>query len=311
MLNPLVSISCITYNHEQYIRQCIEGFLIQKTNFNFEILIHDDASTDKTAEIIREYEAKFPEIIIPIYQTENQYSKGIKVAYHFNLSRAKGKYIALCEGDDYWTDPYKLQNQINFLENNQDYIMVYTNFITVNKDSKIRKRELRRLPMTPSGDVLKYLFKRNFIMTLTTVFRAETYFEAHSFLEKTEIFDPIDYALFFELARRGKIKYQPKATSAYRVLNESASHSKDYNNRIKFINNITKIIEYYAEKYNYKISQKKLKRKQTSGILSIYSKNNEIKLFFKTFFNSIKDDILNISIIKNYVYILLMFIQKK
>ena len=100
---PLVSICCITYNHAPYIRQCLDGFMMQQTNFTFEVLIHDDASTDGTADIIREYESKYPDIIKPIYQTENQYSKGVKVSATFNFPRAKGKYIAMCEGDDYWT----------------------------------------------------------------------------------------------------------------------------------------------------------------------------------------------------------------
>ena len=108
MDKPLVSISCIAYNHESYIRQCLDGFLMQKTTFSFEILIHDDASTDNTTDIIREYERKYPDIIKPIYQKENQYSKGIPISATFNWPRAKGKYIAMCEGDDYWTDPLKI-----------------------------------------------------------------------------------------------------------------------------------------------------------------------------------------------------------
>lgn len=117
----LVSICCITYNHERFIRQCLDGFLMQKTGFEFEILIHDDASTDGTAHIIREYEQKYPDIIKPIYQNENQYSKGIPISITYNFPRAKGKYIALCEGDDYWTDPCKLQKQVDFLEHNPEY----------------------------------------------------------------------------------------------------------------------------------------------------------------------------------------------
>jgi glycosyltransferase involved in cell wall biosynthesis len=113
--DPLVSICCITYNHENYIRDAIEGFLMQETDFPFEIIIHDDASTDTTADIIREYEGKYPDIIKPIYQTENQYSKGEKVTL-FTFKAARGKYIALCEGDDYWTDPLKLQKQITGME---------------------------------------------------------------------------------------------------------------------------------------------------------------------------------------------------
>ena len=117
MSEPLVSISCITYNHENFLRDAIEGFLMQKTTFPIEIIIHDDASTDKTVDIIREYEAKYPDIIKPIYQSENQYSKGIRgITARFTLPIARGKYIALCEGDDYWTDPYKLQKQLDLIE---------------------------------------------------------------------------------------------------------------------------------------------------------------------------------------------------
>lgn len=118
---PLVSIVCITYNHEPFISQCIEGFLMQKTNFKFEILINDDASTDKTQDIIKEYESKYPDIIKPIYQTENQYSKGVHPWFDILFPIAKGKYIALCDGDDYWTDPLKLQKQVDFLESNDKY----------------------------------------------------------------------------------------------------------------------------------------------------------------------------------------------
>jgi glycosyltransferase involved in cell wall biosynthesis len=120
---PLVSISCITYNHENFIRDAIEGFLMQKTTFPVEILIHDDASTDKTASIIREYEEKYPHLIKPIYQTENQYSKRDGSIGRIQRGRARGKYYATCEGDDYWTDSLKLQKQVDFLEENPEYVL--------------------------------------------------------------------------------------------------------------------------------------------------------------------------------------------
>ena len=109
---PLLSICCVTYNHKKYIRQCLDSFLMQKTNFKFEIIIHDDASTDGTADIIKEYYEKYPDIIKPIFQTENQFSQGKSISKTFIYPRIKGKYVALCEGDDYWTDPYKLQKQV-------------------------------------------------------------------------------------------------------------------------------------------------------------------------------------------------------
>jgi glycosyltransferase involved in cell wall biosynthesis len=100
-----VSVVCPTYNHELYIREALEGFLMQETNFPFEIIIHDDASTDSTATIIREYASKYPAIIRPIFQSENQYSKGGFKPGEYAAGFAKGEYIALCKGDDYWVDP--------------------------------------------------------------------------------------------------------------------------------------------------------------------------------------------------------------
>jgi glycosyltransferase involved in cell wall biosynthesis len=123
---PLVSITCITYNHVNFIRDAIEGFLMQETTFPVEILIHDDASTDGTADIVREYETQYPQLIRPIYQTENQYSQGNKPG-QFLRPLQRGKYIAVCEGDDYWTDPAKLEIQASFLERNPDFVICYGN----------------------------------------------------------------------------------------------------------------------------------------------------------------------------------------
>lgn len=121
-MQPLVSICCVTYNHAPFIRKCLDGFLMQETTFPIEILIHDDASTDGTDDIIREYTAKYPDKIFPLYEEENKYSNGYANKIDlFNYDRAKGKYIAYCEGDDYWSDPLKLQKQVGFLETHPEY----------------------------------------------------------------------------------------------------------------------------------------------------------------------------------------------
>ncbi len=123
---PLVSIGCITYNHAPYIRQCLEGFLMQKTTFPFEIIINDDCSTDGTTEIVKEYADKYPDLIIPIFHEENQYQKGVRGIYaKFVYPKVRGKYIALCEGDDYWIDPLKLQKQVDFLEEHPECSMCF------------------------------------------------------------------------------------------------------------------------------------------------------------------------------------------
>ncbi len=111
-----VSVYCLSFNHEKYIRYTLEGFVNQQTNFSYEVLVYDDASTDNTREIIREYADRYPKIIVPIFQTENQYSKGIDVTQKFVFPRLRGRYICSCEGDDYWCDPYKLQKQYEALE---------------------------------------------------------------------------------------------------------------------------------------------------------------------------------------------------
>lgn len=120
---PLVTIQCATYNHANFIRDCLDGFVSQKTDFKFQILIHDDASTDGTADIIREYVERYPDLFVPIFQKENRYRRGLRLK-DILLPLYKGRYVAICEGDDYWTDPLKLQKQVDFLEAHPDYTMV-------------------------------------------------------------------------------------------------------------------------------------------------------------------------------------------
>lgn len=131
MSKPLVVISCLVYNHEPYLRDCLEGFVMQKTNFRFVAIVHEDCSTDGSAAIIREYAKKYPEIIRPIYETENQWSKhdgSLDRIINEAINSTGAKYVALCEGDDYWIDPYKLQKQVDFLEAHPDFGACCTRF---------------------------------------------------------------------------------------------------------------------------------------------------------------------------------------
>lgn len=138
MKDIMVSIICLTYNQKKYIKDAIEGFLIQKVNFNYEIVIHDDASTDGTASVIREYEEKYPQKIKGIYEKENQYQKrNLKKENYGIITRktekyVKGKYVAVCEGDDYWLDENKLQLQVEYLEDHPECIMVLHDAVRLN-----------------------------------------------------------------------------------------------------------------------------------------------------------------------------------
>lgn len=228
----LVSISCATYNHESYIRQCLEGFVMQKTNFEFEILIHDDASTDGTTTIIREYVDKYPNLIKPIFQTENQYSKGVPISQTYNWPRARGKYIALCEGDDYWTDPYKLQKQVDFLEANPEYSMCYTNILRYNQkkdffDDWILSDE----NVITIDDLMLY----NRVHTLTVLCRKDLllrYNQEISFLLPKLPMG--DYPMWLWMSLQGPIYHFQEKMGVYRVLENSASHIKDNFKRYKF-----------------------------------------------------------------------------
>ena len=216
METPLVSISCLVYNHEPFLRECFEGFMMQKTNFPFEVLVHDDASTDKSAEIIREYTAKYPDIFKPIYQTENQYSKGVKVSATFNFPRAKGKYIALCEGDDYWTDPLKLQKQVDFLENNPDHVMCSHRFMVYNQNDKTLKKDW--LPFSEKENFhydLEYFIQRKEWVTqpLTILFRTSALdVEHYSLYAKSK-----DVTLMYSLLRKGKGVMLKDMMGVYRI----------------------------------------------------------------------------------------------
>ena len=137
---PLVAIHCLVYNHEPYLRDCFEGFVMQKTNFRFVAIVHDDASTDGSAAIIREYEEKYPNIFKPIYETENQYSKrdgSLERIMNEAIDVTNAKYVAMCEGDDYWVDPLKLQRQVNILAEDDTLMAVCSDTSIVDNNNQI------------------------------------------------------------------------------------------------------------------------------------------------------------------------------
>ena len=254
MTQPLVSISCITYNHEKYIRQTIEGFLTQKTTFPIEILIHDDASTDDTANIIREYEKKYPDIVKPIYQNENKYSKGIPISFTYNFSRAKGKYIALCEGDDYWTDPLKLQKQVNFLEDNPEYGLAHGNCNLYYQNSgkivnSANDQFLNLEPIRNKNDLFFKIIKWEYIIrTATVVFRKDLLKQ----IQKNSMrFKMGDTPMWLDLSQITKFIYFNDVFSMYRILPNSVSNNQNPIKQYRFILSMYEMRIYYLKKYCY------------------------------------------------------------
>ena len=185
--NPIVSICCLTYNHAPFIRKALDGILMQEPPADvsadelwYEVLIHDDASTDVTADIIREYVEKYPDKIFPIYEKENQYSKvGTSGIDLFNYKRVRGKYIAYCEGDDYWTDPYKLQKQVDFMESHPEYSVCFHDFVvlddqtgTMHESKDSLSFKMKNSPDLCGVDISAYEYLDNkFGQPLTMLFR--------------------------------------------------------------------------------------------------------------------------------------------
>ena len=137
---PLVSVCCVTYNHADTVAQALDSFLAQRTDMPLEILVHDDASTDGTDAILREYAAKYPDVVFPLFETENQYSKGTAMDATYNFPRARGDYLALCEGDDYWCDPHKLQAQVAYLQAHPMCTFCFTNGYVLDRSGKTPER---------------------------------------------------------------------------------------------------------------------------------------------------------------------------
>ncbi|WP_257984515.1 glycosyltransferase family 2 protein [Neobacillus cucumis] len=261
MKNLLVSISCTTYNHEDYVTDAIESFLMQKTNFDFEILIHDDASTDGTSSIIKEFEEKYPDIIKPIYQTENQHLKGIK-ASGINVKRAKGKYLAVCEGDDYWTDPYKLQKQVDYMESHPECsLCVHAGYVVSASNKEIQRysRPNKINKIYTAEEIIE--FGGGLFLTNSMLYRTELDRNRPGFFEKAPVGD---YPLAINLALQGTVYYMDELMSAYRVGDSGSwtvSSFSTIDNKIKHFDQISimlnRINQYTNLQYQHVITRTK------------------------------------------------------
>lgn len=245
MEKVLVSIRCLAYNHASYIRQCLDGFVMQKTNFCFEAIVHDDASTDGTAAIIREYAEKYPNIIKPIFETENQYSKHDGSLRDIMNVACKGKYIAMCEGDDYWIDPYKLQKQVDFMEQHPDYVACFHNARVQYKNHVALFNNLEEKHHTPTEDIIK---RRWFIATPSLLYR-------NIVLEMPEWSKEVvngDYMMELLLAKEGKFYYMDDVMAVYRQDGQGMSSvlKRDKVNMIdRLIDLLEKMKLYYGDEY--------------------------------------------------------------
>ncbi|HOL99061.1 MAG TPA: glycosyltransferase [Bacteroidales bacterium] len=284
MNDPLISICCITYNHEKFIAEAIEGFFMQKTNFNYEIIISDDYSTDNTLNIINKYISD-PKNNGKIKCFHHPQNIGMIPNFIFALQHCTGKYIALCEGDDFWTDPFKLKKQVDFLENNHDFYAVFHNAIIVDKNSKRIKNFHNK--EIDSEHNFESIIQGWFVPTASIVFRndAEILQGMKELISKTEIISG-DRLLLAFIGNQGKIKYFSDIMSAYRKhgggISSCGNHLLIFKSNINFFKELRK---YFYPKY-YNTITNQILRWQGIYSVELYKNKKYSKYFielFKTF----------------------------
>lgn len=284
MNDEILTIYCLTYNHEKYIKNTLQGFVNQETKYKYKVIIHDDASTDDTKCIIQEFVKKYPDLFIPIYQSENQYSKGVHIFKQIIEPMIKTKYTAICEGDDYWCDKDKIDLQINYLEKNSACSLCVHNTEFINEKGELIGKKFNTLGKTIN-------FETKDIIT-------NFYFHTSSYMYRTEITKKMpkefwnhgvgDYPLSLYLSLCGYIHYIDKVMSYYRVGSIGSWSErvlKDKNKAIIHNNDMIEMLKEIDKYTNYKY--KRLFRKKQY----YYVYNNIVleKKFWKIF---LKKDLL-------------------
>lgn len=263
----LLSVCLITYNHVKYIEKAIEGVLEQKTNFKFELVIADDFSSDGTREILFDYKKRYPELITLILQEKNV---GPAKNWMDLVTYPKSKYIAYFEGDDYWTDEYKLQKQVAFLESFNEYTFVCSNYdLFIEKQNLMMNSFLTSVSSDDLDiDVYKYLQQRNLIRTLTVVFRNDCFKYYLIEIDSSVIMNQFagDVPLFIYLLIKGKGKYLSEVVAVYRLIDGSASRLINPEKRFQFKRGVYRIILYFVIKY--KLDKSRLKPTIIDGIVA-------------------------------------------
>lgn len=281
MSEPLLTVCLITYNHAKYISQATESVLMQKTNFNYKLLIADDFSTDGTREIVLEYKSKYPNLIELILQEKNV---GPGKNFLDLITTPKTKYIAYFEGDDYWTDPNKLQKQFDFLEANPEYGMVHTDADLKTEHRIIKSWHKKNNSIFTSDDYPEILFRLNPIRTVTTVARREL---INKVIDEIDI-PKYDLTLWLYIGINSKIHYLSESTSVYRIHKNSESNNLVFKSIIKLRDDILNIRLWFLN--NYKLPTKCL-------VDTYYTDYRErLLLVYKTnsfgYINNIKNDII-------------------
>lgn len=279
----MVSIRCLVYNHEPYIRECLEGFVMQKTNFRFEAIVHDDASTDGSAAIIKEYAEKYPDIIKPIFEKENKYSKHDGSLKRIMDEHTYGKYVALCEGDDYWIDPLKLQKQVDYMEEHSECSLCFHAHKNECKGKMYTIRQYDNIQnQCPMQDII--LGGGGFMATNSMVYRKSKLPVEEPYWSRNT---PVgDLPLMLKLASSGDVAYLDRVMSVYRICVPGSwtATSKTFHYQIRLIRRMDHLWKGYDEWTNFKYHTQvmKMRRDNIAGIFMFtlsYLKRKALKLF--------------------------------
>jgi len=253
MPNPMVTVRTSTYQHAHYIKQCIEGVLMQKTTFSVEFIIGEDFSTDGTRKIVFEYAKKYPDRIRVMTA---DYNVGSKANGRRCIQASRGKYMAICEGDDYWTDPYKLQKQVDFLEANPDYGLIHTegDYYYTKKDEFIHNAHNFFKHKQSSGSIINEILKNEISITTCTVMFRNSLLKSINYDIDSKI-PTRDTFLWVELSRLCKFYYLNESTAVRNFLEESASNTKSFDKALSFSRSGYAIYKYFCEKYKDEIEE--------------------------------------------------------
>jgi glycosyltransferase involved in cell wall biosynthesis len=275
--SPIVTIVCITYNQRDSIKSVIEGFLMQAVNFPIEIIISDDSSDDGTSDLIREYARLHKKLITPIIRRQNI---GQWQNLRESLSLAKGKYIAYCEGDDFWTDKNKLQKQFDFLEKNPSTSLVWTDIDIFHEKSGLYQRGIFENNFLKRYELFEeILINKPFLAPCTWMFKCEV---ADTFHKQSRDIVDGTFPFVLDLIAKGGITYLPFVSATYTKREESASNSQSFVKRHLFSKGVFRIQTEYASKYN-------VDRQTLNELKRNYYKSSWIYAFLSDDENSLKD----------------------
>ena len=273
---PLVSIVCLVYNHEPYLRQCLDGFVMQKTSFPIEVIIHDDASTDGSIKIIQEYSNKYPNLFHLILETVNQWSIDNSVIIKKIIEEIKDvKYVAMCEGDDYWTDPFKLQKQVDFMENHPDYAICYHHVKILNTLTNEFEDDNELYNDIPEDFSIKDLAIRNCIHTNSVLYRNDV----HAWEKVLRLGTTIvkDYANHMFHAEGGLIKRLPDIMGVYRKGVGVWSRDESFlNKNLEWLISISKTSALLDNPETKKIIERQINNIKTDSIQFVNSIKDQV-----------------------------------